>query len=1260
MTETLAPKRLIAERRYAEAIVACRRLLLGEEDVEVRLLLGQALLAEERFDDVRVEMLTALRAHPGVAAAHRLLGEAYLRSGQKDRAVEELTKAAELDPAEPETKELLEEAAAESFPVASTIERWFGDTEGRTVETELPAFEDEATPVPALAPAQGGRFVLEPSIQVDPALSAEALRLESEFAETGTTLESADSTLPSSPPARGGRLTELLAKASSKAPPRAAAAAAVPRPSLLEAPAPAAGATQLARPSARPAEGRAPARGPLSAAASATAPAVSGSSPRGSSRAAAPPPETMELSLVELAAAGSAPDEDAIDDGAGSEEFTRPLPALSTVAFSPSSAPLPARPAASRLAAGPVAGSGPAAPSAPPPGAAARPSVAPAARPPAASVPPSAPAPARPLAAPPSVRPSAGPPRATPAPLPMLGAGRLPSAAPRDRAAAASTEPSPLLPPTAPEIALAGPVHPQRGLDAPPARSAVPGPGLVVPPTAVHAAAPPRAAASRLALPYAQRRAFGVAAIVTGLAGLVALSLGSGGSALDRALETCSADGRPDSFEAAIALAPADGDADERSLRALLLALAASELGADRGAEVEALLAGLDPETAGGPAARVARSLALSSSGRGTQALTVLSGLGAEGVLLVEGFRARARVLAQVGTLAEAIEAARQAATLSPGASRHAALLAELSVLAGDLPAAQRVLDGIVGLDGEPALVVVRAELAAARGLDPAAAAADADAVLGPLASRATSPELGRAHLVRAGLALGRRDAAGARAELDLAEPLVPRADERRRLQLAERYLAAGAADRALAVGAALAGDTGDPFPRAELVVAAALVLRDLPAIERAVAPLPAGPRVDLLRGQLSEAAGRSDEARALYARAALDRTLTLAARTAEGRVLLVAGRPREAVVALTQALSVSSAAPTAVLLFVRAALATGELAEAARVAGAAFAIASEEPEILAAHALVLRARARFDEACPALERASAARPEDGLLRLELGHCALALGRLDDAASAYEAALGRGLGEGALGLVQLGIERGDLAAAEAALARAGAAPELLRRRAEATLLAARGAGRSGTDALARLREGRSADPVLAVALAALYLEAEQDDRARELSRVALRADPSHPEALLVTALVEAHEGRRSAAATIASADQGAAERGAGPSLRARVGAVRARIAFDEGDRTEARRLADQALALDPHCAEAHLVLADLETEAARDPIPALRAAASGTYPLGEALGRLALRLGPDAEGCALGRRFLEVAPQGYDARDVRDLLEGCR
>ncbi len=143
---TARAKQLIAERRYQEAVRACRRILLSRPAMtQVRILLGMALLALRRHDEVRAEMMAVLRTAPDEATAHRLLGEAYLRDAQVDKAREALRRALELDPTDEEARELLNEVASEEPPAHGTVDRWFDPEAVATVQTDVPAFEDEKT-----------------------------------------------------------------------------------------------------------------------------------------------------------------------------------------------------------------------------------------------------------------------------------------------------------------------------------------------------------------------------------------------------------------------------------------------------------------------------------------------------------------------------------------------------------------------------------------------------------------------------------------------------------------------------------------------------------------------------------------------------------------------------------------------------------------------------------------------------------------------------------------------------------------------------------------------------------------------------------------------------------------------------------------------------------------------------------------------------------------------------------------------------------
>ena len=184
---TARAKQLISERKYRDAVRACRRVLLSKPDaVPVRLLLAQALLALGRHDEVRIEMLALSKKAPDVGAAWRLLGEAYIRGGQPDAAAEALREALKLDPADDEARDLLEEVGeVDAPPKMETIDRWFGGE-----PTHAEARIDEIRPPDEQAPPATGPSIDAPaSVELDPEFEAEATSAEHDV-----------SGLPSAPP----------------------------------------------------------------------------------------------------------------------------------------------------------------------------------------------------------------------------------------------------------------------------------------------------------------------------------------------------------------------------------------------------------------------------------------------------------------------------------------------------------------------------------------------------------------------------------------------------------------------------------------------------------------------------------------------------------------------------------------------------------------------------------------------------------------------------------------------------------------------------------------------------------------------------------------------------------------------------------------------------------------------------------------------------------------------------------------------------
>jgi tetratricopeptide (TPR) repeat protein len=1168
---------LIAEQRYADAVRACRRALLSHPDqVELRLLLGEALLALERFDEVRVEMIALTRKRPELAAAHRLLGEAYLRDGRSTQAIEALRKARELDPSDALTQQLLIHAADAGAPESTTIERWFADEAMPTVETQLPEWEEEVTPVPATAPMPAAPMPAvpmpaapmpvpvgasaQPSIQVDPSLGAE------ESTRVGK--------LASSTPSKGPRVR-------SRQPTALGVAAVAPAVQDL-APQP----TSVQRPSGL----------------------------------RTPPPQTIagghteEVDLASVDDFLPEPDSVSLDDFPSMDAVPDDLSARTT-GDHPRPEPMPVHRVPAPEPAAP--------PRAPPP------SRLPSSRPPPslgaspAKTPPVAPPPSRPAS-------FAPPPPAAPTFAP---APRAPSAPP-----AASS--------VAPAAAPRAPSAPLR------ARSPV---AVDDPTTRV-----PRR--KRWLLPAL---AGGVALVLLGALSTWAVSSWLDGRAKEAIRESArlaSDSGARTDLEAAIG-AILEHDPDDPELAALharLLAVLALEHDEPRADAVDALLTRFPVRPTDG---RIAAAFVHLDRGQPSAALLELSGLTAEGEQIAEAFHARALATLALGRLPEAEEAARQAATLRPGAVRHASLHALTLHLAGDSAGALALLGSVPDGEASPAVRVTRARVLQDGGADPARANEDASAVVGGLAERATPHQLAWAHLVRARHALGEGDSGTARTEAQAAREHHPPVDEAFTARLVDVLLRSGAPADARTELARWPEPPIDRGLRALSIAEVALALDDLDGAERVLAEATEGPRKTLARARLAEARGQPDAARPLY-----ESLLSVPgpegrrARIRLGSLALATGSAARAI-ELLEPLRSGADELEVVPLLARAHLAEGRAAQARELVDGALARRADAPELLAARGAVHLAEGQVAEALAVLRRAVQARPDDVELQLDLGDAARRAGESDAARAAFEAVLrlAPGHGRAQLGMARLALAAGDLAGALErleAVERSGR-EVLAAARLRAELHVRRGDGAAGVAAVEPLA-ARHDDVDVWAALGQLQAQAERDaDAARSFAR-ALRRDREHPEALLGQSLVDLRRGDlRAARRAVDTAEAQGRRRALGATFHARVLVARARLEFENGAFDAAVRLANEALAQDATNGGAHLVLANVAGERGESTVPHLQRAMAAQAPPPEALGRLAPQLSGD-EACRAARRYLEVAPEGYDASSVRAVAARCR
>lgn len=241
------------------------------------------------------------------------------------------------------------------------------------------------------------------------------------------------------------------------------------------------------------------------------------------------------------------------------------------------------------------------------------------------------------------------------------------------------------------------------------------------------------------------------------------------------------------------------------------------------------------------------------------------------------------------------------------------------------------------------------------------------------------------------------------------------------------------------------------------------------------------------------------------------------------------------------------------------------------------------------------------------------------------------------------------------------LAAGDLARADAALAeaRTSGADEVRTGTLGAELAVLRGDGAMATERVRAFVE-QHAGVREWVALGRLYEQAERDDEAREAFQSALALSPRDPRAHIGLAGVavraasigDAQEHLDTARdALVETPDDD-------PRLPARLHVIEGMIALERGRTAEAQREARRARVIDPRSAEAALLLARVAIHRGDDPEPHLREAVEGLAPAPMALGMLA-PMTRGAEACDLSGRYLERAPEGFDARANRRIRRGC-
>lgn len=729
---------------------------------------------------------------------------------------------------------------------------------------------------------------------------------------------------------------------------------------------------------------------------------------------------------------------------------------------------------------------------------------------------------------------------------------------------------------------------------------------------------------------------------------------------LDAVTERALRDGTGASLEAALSVASRARTEEQRAVAGMLMAIGALEHGRPAGPAREALL-GVGDDVLDAQIGRVYLFLEARDLGRAHDAATKIRDAGTRPA---EAMRARALAKAAVGEIQPALEQAREAANALPDSPRHVTLLALLGAVVGDAPRALTVLDGLPRANDNPRVRAMRARLHLDFAGDATRGRTEAEAVLGPLRSKAAPADRAWAHLVLGRAAIIAGDSERAMTEARAAEEERPPGDELFDVALAETLFRAGAPREAGRVLERWTSEHSiDPSRRAQLRAELALDAGDLTTAEAQLADAAAGPRTDLLGARLADAKGEVEPARQGYEAAARDAGLFVEARRRQGALELAQGRLDRAVALLGDALSRSPGDPLVVPTAVRAHLARGENDRAAAIVADALARRADAPELLAARGEVEMAQRQWTTALATLRAVAPRRPEDADLQARLGEAAWRCGERDAAQTAFDATLRLNADHprALWGKAVLAIDARDVEAARSALARVDAvrATGVHVDIAKARFALLAGMGERAIAEARRAAARAPRDGEMWNALGRLQLQAGRPRDAVVSFERALEIDPQDPEALTGRALVNIISGAEEPALnSIEAADLAIRGRTVSDDLRARMMVVRARIALSAGNKGGALRMARQALRIDARNGDAPLVLADLLVSNRRPPEEPLRAGIDSLPPMPEIWGRLALALPAGPEACDLGRRYLDAAERGTYADPVRQLVRG--
>ncbi|MDH3199906.1 MAG: hypothetical protein OEM15_03330 [Myxococcales bacterium] len=742
-------------------------------------------------------------------------------------------------------------------------------------------------------------------------------------------------------------------------------------------------------------------------------------------------------------------------------------------------------------------------------------------------------------------------------------------------------------------------------------------------------------------------------------------------SRLASALDDVIDDSSPATIDDALTLLRDDPNG---AVRARLLATAALGGDQERLQEAEAILA--EADLGNDPDARIARVYTLLARGdaRGAHAEAERPAKydNQAGAFL----RGRATIAMARGQWAQALEDAKSAVDMRPGAPEPAALLALVTAQTDGPDAALGVLDDAD--EQTPATQIARARIVGLQQGNAEDALSLTESVRED--SNATVVQKAWAELIEGVLAYRRGAIGAAYAHARAAAEPELQVDEPLTVGTAQLFLALGRASEARQLLKRLSsGPSADLSNRAHVIAWWYAQAGDLKAGLATLSGAGLAPEKKAISGfraltiaELWKSSSRGSErerAAALYRDAAKDPAWGVAASNALARMLLENGDNEQAIAVLKDALATHPHHLTLVDTATEAYIASDQLVEADAVTTAALGAFDGEGWAHGSRARVLLAKREPSEAVAELDRAVELSPDDASLYALRGDAARAVGDTSAAKGSYEKALEldseqpRALS----GFLALLIDTGDFARAGEVMQQMDEAKVRDLRADEQRIryLVRTGAGQSGLTTMRNAVNRHSRNAGLRLAAARVYLQAEQYSKAGSYYQQAKRfgTDPRTAETGLALAQIYDRRvlGAEKTLERAAEVPEDATEPPPPPSTLVQVWelVVKARLALADEKRGLAVRYAERASELLPNDADVFLLQADIEEDRERSPEGPLRLAVGAPVPMPAAAGRLAVLLGPTEDGCEMASRYLKANRAGRFASRARNVARKC-